>query len=594
MGRVSLSKLYFYFNSCALNSNLLRHALNHRKFGEVFSDELYIDFSDDSYIEQCVFDVYKRIHCPGSNVVIRSFAEGIYEGKLNQNGQRHGFGTMKHKENLNNKRGVYQGMFVNGRKEGLGKYINRRNDIYIGTFKDNKKRGHGRLTREYGSSYAGSYLDDKFNGLGTYTSSNGDLYTGTFENDAFNGYGKMQYADGSEYNGSLRNGNFHGAGSYKSCNGDTYIGEMFNHQFHGEGMLKYSNGFEYNGFFQKGHFRGKGAYKTKDGDSYEGQFEDHMFHGEGKMMYTNGDVFDGRWKHGKPIDGTRAYANGDTYRGQWKNHLRHGKGYFMFPSGDTYEGQYRRGERNGKGTYTFVNGGKYEGAWLDGVRHGYGVREYADGAMFKGIYSEGARKEGRIDFANKVVYEGSILESTTKEATSDGSEVQEKKIGVLKKGTLDFERTVTTKKKRHRVANFLRRPTFYGVEWSYKAAKPNFKALRGLKIRMGQHQPNTQNLLQMLSICSNPLPSTNMSFISQESKCEKIPVIASLRIPTSSFKKGVSRLQAPHESQDEKVSPRGVANFNFVFDSGKEFLPNESPDEIIKTRKVALAVRSNS
>jgi hypothetical protein len=549
--------------------------LNYRKFGKVFRDELYIDFSDDAFIEQCVYDVYTRIHCPGSNLVPRHFAEGIYEGVLNLNGERHGFGKMKYKVNFKKSGGVYQGMFLNGRKEGLGKYTNRRNDIYIGTFKDEKKRGHGRLTMVNGSCYVGSFLDDKFNGLGTYKTSEGDLYAGTFENGALNGYGKMQYADSSEYNGSLRNGNFHGAGSYKSCNNDAYIGEFCNHQFHGEGILKYSNGFEYNGFFEKGHFSGKGAYKTKDGDSYEGYFKEHMFHGEGKMVYTNGDIFDGRWKYGKSIDGTRIYANGDTYSGHWRNDLRHGNGTFMFATGDTYEGQYRNGERNGKGTYTFVHGGKYEGAWLDGVRHGYGVRVHPDGAMFKGIYSKGARKEGRIDFANKVVYEGSILESITKEATSDGSVIQEKKIGMLKKGTLDFERTVPKKKIRHRVASLLRGPTLYGVEWSLGAAKPNFRALHGLKLRMGQHQPSTQNLLQMISICSNPLPSSNLREISQKSECEKTPVIAALGIPTSSFKKGsfkkgTLRLQVPHESQDEKGSPRSATDFMFSTDSGTE------------------------
>jgi len=51
-----------------------------------------------------------------------------------------------------------------------------------------------------------------------------------------------------------------------------------------------------------------------------------------------------------------------------------------------------------------------------------------------------------------VAYEG----STTKGATSDGSEVQEKKVEVLKKGTLDFERAVTKKTGRHRVASLLR------------------------------------------------------------------------------------------------------------------------------------------
>ena len=48
-----------------------------------------------------------------------------------------------------------------------------------------------------------------------------------------------------------------------------------------------------------------------------------------------------------------------------------------------------------------------------------------------------------------MVYKGSILESITKEATSDGSVVQEKKIDVLKKGTLDFERAVAKKTVRH-------------------------------------------------------------------------------------------------------------------------------------------------
>ena len=157
-----------------------------------------------------------------------------------------------------------------------------------------------------------------------------------------------------------------------------------------------------------------------------------------------------------------------------------------------------------------------------------------------------------------MVYKGSILESITKEATSDGSVIQDKKIGMLKKGTLDFERTVTEKKARHRVASLLRRPTLYGVEWSFGAEKPNFKALRGLKIRMGQHQPNTQNLLQMLSICSNPLPSSNLREISQKSTCEKTPVIAALGIPvpTSSF-----TWKPRRESHDEQGSPRSVVGF---------------------------------
>jgi len=177
--------------------------------------------------------------------------------------------------------------------------------------------------------------------------------------------------------------------------------------------------------------------------------------------------------------------------------------------------------------------------------------------MFKGIYSKGARKLGRIDFANKVVYEGSILESTTKEATSDGSEVQEKKIGVLKKGTIDFERAVTKKTVRQRVASLLRMSsTLYGVERWSEAAKPKYTRLEGLKRgglkwRMGLDQPNSPKLLQMLSKLGNPLPSPNWREISERSKCEKPPVIAALVIRVPTF--------FSHRSQDENVKTSKLA-----------------------------------
>ena len=71
------------------------------------------------------------------------------------NGRMNGYGKYKYKNGI-----VYEGTFVNGIKEGLGKLISG-DRIYEGEFKNGKPDGEGVLTIK-GKRYNIIYKDGKF------------------------------------------------------------------------------------------------------------------------------------------------------------------------------------------------------------------------------------------------------------------------------------------------------------------------------------------------------------------------------------------------------------------------------------------------
>ena len=63
---------------------------------------------------------------------------------------------------------VYEGSFVNGKREGKGTYIFKNGDKYEGDFKGGMKDGKGKYTYNNGNIYEGDWKEDEKCGKGTY------------------------------------------------------------------------------------------------------------------------------------------------------------------------------------------------------------------------------------------------------------------------------------------------------------------------------------------------------------------------------------------------------------------------------------------
>lgn len=83
---------------------------------------------------------------------------------------------------------VYEGEWKNNLYDGLGSLINSDNSIYTGNFVEGKKNGKGK------------YIVGKV------------IYEGNFLNDFKHGEGKESYPDESNYVGSFKNGMKNGLG----------------------------------------------------------------------------------------------------------------------------------------------------------------------------------------------------------------------------------------------------------------------------------------------------------------------------------------------------------------------------------------------
>lgn len=74
------------------------------------------------------------------------------------------------------------GEWVNGMKNGAGKYTWKDGRMYKGEFRNNKIHGMGMLRTRNGDTYIGMWADNLQNGKGKYIWKNGSVYKGDFAN----------------------------------------------------------------------------------------------------------------------------------------------------------------------------------------------------------------------------------------------------------------------------------------------------------------------------------------------------------------------------------------------------------------------------
>jgi len=295
--------------------------------------------------------------------------------------------------------GVYDGHYVNGVRQGRGKFLYDNGDTFDGQW-EHDQQIKGKFMKTLGSSLMGADI--------------ADVYEGTFDGGLFHGEGTMRWNDGTVYTGGWVNGVRSGKG--RMLADDTYEGEWENDQYHGQGKLT-NDSYSFEGEFVKGKpTAGKMVWQAT-GDEYEGDYDkDLKPHGKGVMMFGDGgEKYVGSFKHGKMHGhGTFFYDDGQVFEGEFEDDERAltcSLGKLTFKDGKVYEGEFQDGKRTGHGKLTFPSGAVYEGDFVKGTRTGHGKYTFADGAVYEGQFKKNQRSgKGIYSKPNGERYSGEFVD----------------------------------------------------------------------------------------------------------------------------------------------------------------------------------------
>lgn len=350
--------------------------------------------------------------------VNKEFDDGSrYEGFVNENGQRHGSGT------------VYWptgNRFVAEWKEDYpitGTYYETTGYKYVGKVCYDKEKfeisGEGISYYSNGQIYVGTHLNGVPNCKGTFYYTNGNIEKGFFVNGNLS-KGELILADKTKYKG-----NFYYVDSKLVFDGEVtdpfglrYIGRCIDYMYEGYGKLYFNKFLRYDGNWKNKLMHGYGKFYYINGDIYEGEFENDLKHGKGTYT-SNGYVASGKWVNGKKegkfnfeyifknskcteiyengkiverrnikeIDPNRKFEvlhlkDGSLYNGEVKKNKPNGVGV-LYPNENNkeihYGGIFINGKLNDNG-FCYLEDYDYEGNFKNGKITGYGKMTHKDRA----------------------------------------------------------------------------------------------------------------------------------------------------------------------------------------------------------------------
>lgn len=105
-----------------------------------------------------------------------------YEGEW-KNSLKDGIGIEEYNNNL------YQGNFLKGKRNGIGKYFWEKDIYYHGEWNDNLMEGRGIYYFSKDAFYEGNFKNNKIEGFGILNVKYSKIYVGFFKNDFKNGFG---------------------------------------------------------------------------------------------------------------------------------------------------------------------------------------------------------------------------------------------------------------------------------------------------------------------------------------------------------------------------------------------------------------------
>ena len=110
-------------------------------------------------------------------------------------------------------------------REGFGVLINNTGRVYEGEWIQDKRNGQGYETFKTGNVYRGAFMNNKPHGKGIYNWANGEVYDGEFTQGCKNGFGIWKGLQNDSYMGEWRDNKVWGYGVHQWQNGDKYEGE---------------------------------------------------------------------------------------------------------------------------------------------------------------------------------------------------------------------------------------------------------------------------------------------------------------------------------------------------------------------------------
>lgn len=218
-------------------------------------------------------------------------------------------------------------------------------DTYQGTLnKNNKKEGYGTYTNKNGFKYKAIWKDDKITDYGIFIDPEGNYIKGTIVKGEIN-KGEMLTKNKFKYIGDVVNNIPNNKGIIYNFSGKyIYEGDFINGVMEGDGIIKYSDGTYYEGQFRNDKYQGKGKIVFKNGGSYEGDFNNNLIHGKGKYIYPGGKIYEGDFQNGmKHGFGKISWSENKYFEGFWINNRQHGEGKYYL-NGRTLNAIFRYGK----------------------------------------------------------------------------------------------------------------------------------------------------------------------------------------------------------------------------------------------------------
>lgn len=170
-----------------------------------------------------------------------------YEGERNAFNRFHGQGKFTSTQGV-----VYEGSWVDGRREGQGVEIKPDGERYQGNWANNRENGKGKKTWPNGDSYDGEWLAGKMQGTGTFVKANGERYTGSFSNDERSGKGVLTLPSGEVYEGTFKAGKRNGEFKVKLKDGSVVTGVWSDDRAPASAVVDLADGTRYTGPVRSG------------------------------------------------------------------------------------------------------------------------------------------------------------------------------------------------------------------------------------------------------------------------------------------------------------------------------------------------------
>ncbi|KEG09199.1 hypothetical protein DQ04_05631040 [Trypanosoma grayi] len=307
---------------------------------------------------------------------------------------------------------VYDGEWVNGKKEGRGVY-QWADRAYWGMWRSGKREGFGVMNTRHGLRYEGEWLDDKKHGFGKMFSPDGTRYQGAWEGDVRSGEGVFIYTNGVVIHGTWKDDMLSSKVTANYADGSCYVGQWGHDCRHGEGSFTDTPGNVLKGTWDMDKCTGEGKMTFVNGVVCVATWVNDVRQG-GTFTFPNGEVYVGDWNdelYFREGEGRCTYRNGDEYIGHWSGDKRHGFGKMIEAGGKcVYEGEWCKGKRHGLGIQKDDHG-VYHGEFRDDVRCGQGLHQGPNGSMYRGNWKDNDRVGPGIGFDAKTgsTYEGLFL-----------------------------------------------------------------------------------------------------------------------------------------------------------------------------------------